>query len=55
MNFFKIKWPAQMSSEKSDMLLIEAELVTLLLAVNDPRRGLPSMLPRVTCALHSRE
>ena len=44
-----------MSSEKSDMLLIEAELVTPLLAVSDPRRGLPSTLPRGACASQSRE
>lgn len=55
MNFLRIKWPAQMSSGKSDMLLNQAELAALLLAVNDPILGLPSTLPRVACVSQGRE
>lgn len=44
-----------MSSGKSDMLLNQAELAALLLAVNDPILGLPSTLPRVACVSQGRE
>lgn len=51
-NFFFFKYNGQLRChplwlEKSEVLLNSAELVALLLAINDPSHGLPSTLPGV--------